>query len=75
LDLTIPGGMGGAETMIELLKIDPHVNAIVSSGYSDDSLLADYQKYGFKARVAKPFKVGDLEAALKQVMGARAQST
>jgi PAS domain S-box-containing protein len=35
LDLTIKGGMGGEETLAELLKVDPHAAAIASSGYSD----------------------------------------
>ncbi|MFA9454787.1 MAG: hypothetical protein ACERK6_12830, partial [Candidatus Aminicenantaceae bacterium] len=29
-DLTIPGGMGGRETIEKLLEIDPEVKAIVS---------------------------------------------
>ena len=32
LDLTIPGGMGGKETMRRLREVDPNVRAIVSSG-------------------------------------------
>ena len=55
LDLTIPGGMGGAETISELLKIDPKVKAIVSSGYSTDPVMANYQDYGFCGVLPKPF--------------------
>jgi CheY-like chemotaxis protein len=33
MDLTIPGGMGGKETMKKLLEIDPKAVGIVSSGY------------------------------------------
>jgi two-component system, cell cycle sensor histidine kinase and response regulator CckA len=47
LDLTVPGAMGGKETMARLLEIDPQVKAVVSSGYSDDPIMADFQKYGF----------------------------
>jgi PAS domain S-box-containing protein len=32
MDLTIPGGMGGKEAVIEILKIDPGAKVIVSSG-------------------------------------------
>ena len=39
-DLTIPGGMGGREAVVELREIDPSVRALVASGYSDDPVLA-----------------------------------
>jgi DNA-binding NarL/FixJ family response regulator len=60
LDLTIPGGMGGKETIKELLKIDPNVKAIVSSGYSSDPIMGEYQQYGFKDVIAKPYGIEEL---------------
>ena len=60
IDLTIPGPMDGRQTMQELLKIDPAVKAIVSSGYSDDSILMEPHKYGFKDKLAKPFLTKEL---------------
>ena len=57
LDITIPGGMGGKETIAELLKIDPKVKAIVASGYSKDPVLANYSNYGFKGGLRKPFRM------------------
>ncbi len=68
LDLTVPGGMGGRKTIEELLKIDPNVKAIVSSGYSNDPIMANYKKYGFKAVVAKPFDLKELNEAIKKVL-------
>jgi CheY-like chemotaxis protein len=68
LDLTIPGGMGGKETVKKLLKIDPGVRAIVSSGYVDDSVLARYNEYGFGGMVAKPYTITELGKALQDVM-------
>jgi nitrogen-specific signal transduction histidine kinase/ActR/RegA family two-component response regulator len=68
MDLTIPGGMGGREAMQELLKFDPQVKGIVSSGYSSDPVMADYQEFGFRARVAKPYRVQDLAKALRTVL-------
>jgi two-component system cell cycle sensor histidine kinase/response regulator CckA len=65
LDLTIPSGMGGKETMARLLKIDPRVKAIVSSGYSDDPIMANFQKYGFAGVIAKPFRISELGKVLK----------
>ena len=68
LDLTIPGGMGGKEAIKELLKIDPQVKAIVSSGYSDDPIMADFQKYGFCEVIAKPYRIVELSKKLQKIM-------
>jgi PAS domain S-box-containing protein len=68
LDLTVPGGMGGKEALGKLLEIDPQVKAIVSSGYSDDPVMADCQKYGFSGVVAKPYKISELGKILNQVI-------
>ena len=68
LDLTVPGGMGGKETMARLLEIDPQVKAVVSSGYSDDPIMADFQKYGFSGVIAKPYRISELGKILHEVV-------
>ena len=68
LDLTIQGGMGGKQTMAELQGLDPNVVAIVSSGYTNDPVMADYENYGFKGRVAKPYKMETMAATLNKVL-------
>jgi len=68
LDLTIAGGMGGRQTVENLRVIDPLVKAIVSSGYSNDPVMADYQKYGFSGIVTKPYKVEELSDVINQVI-------
>jgi len=68
LDLTVPGGVGGKDVIRKLLTIDPQVKAIVVSGYSNDPVLANYQEYGFKGRVAKPFNLADLSVVLNSVL-------
>ena len=70
IDLTVPGGMGGAECMAELRRIDPDVRAIVSSGYSNDPVMANYRQHGFRAVVSKPYAVGVLAEAIHRVLGA-----
>ena len=72
LDLTVPGGMGGKETMARLLKINPQVRAIVSSGYANDPIMAELQKYGFTAVITKPYGVVELSNILQKVIGKRA---
>jgi two-component system, cell cycle sensor histidine kinase and response regulator CckA len=68
LDLTIPGGMGGRQAMEELQRIDPDVRAIVSSGYSNDLVLANYQAHGFRGMISKPYDVADFAHAVETVL-------
>ncbi len=68
MDLTIPGGMGGQETIKKLLEIDPEVKAIVSSGYYNDPIMSYYQAYGFSSVIAKPYRITELSKILRDVM-------
>jgi len=68
MDLTIPGGMGGKEAIEKLKKIDPDVKAIVSSGYSNDPIMADFKTYGFMGVVVKPYKISELSDILNKVL-------
>ena len=67
MDLTIRGGMGGKETIQNLLKIDSRVKAIVSSGYFNDPIMSDYRKYGFCGVIPKPYEIEDLSALLRNI--------
>ena len=67
LDLTIPGGLGGKDTLQQLRQIDPDVRAIVASGYSNDPLLSQYTAFGFLGMVAKPFQLDELSEVLHRV--------
>lgn len=67
LDLTIPGGMGGSKVIPELIEIDPNVKAVVSSGYANDPIMANYQKYGFWGVVPKPYSKSQLAELLSRL--------
>ncbi|MDZ7696809.1 MAG: PAS domain S-box protein [Deltaproteobacteria bacterium] len=68
LDLTVKGGMGGEQTIQELVKIDPDIKAIASSGYSNDPVMADPEKYGSKTALAKPYEMKRLKETLEKVL-------
>ena len=67
LDLTVSGGMGGLETMIKLRELDPLVKAIVSSGYSQDPVMRDYEEGGFQGAIVKPYKLSALADTVGRV--------
>ncbi|MFY9168174.1 MAG: response regulator [Desulfomonilia bacterium] len=68
MDLTIPGGVGGKDAIRDLLKIDPQAKAIVSSGYSTDPVVTNYQEHGFKGVIHKPFKIEELKETIQKVV-------
>lgn len=60
MDLTIPGSMGGKEAVGKIHEIDPKAKVIVSSGYSNDPVMANYSEYGFCGATVKPFIMREL---------------
>ena len=72
LDLSIPNGIGGVRTMEKLRHLDPEVTAIVSSGYSDDPVMAKPAAYGFAAVLPKPYEPADMLRLVKSVITQRA---
>lgn len=68
VDLTIRGKMGGKETAQRLRELDPGVNAIVSSGYSEDPVMAHFREYGFRGVIAKPYTIEELSQTLHNVL-------
>jgi signal transduction histidine kinase len=67
MDLTVPGGMGGKEAARLILEIDPNAVLIVSSGYSNDPVIANFRQYGFRGAVVKPFSVTTLVAEVRRL--------
>ncbi len=68
MDMTIPGGIGGLDAVKDILALDPQARAIVSSGYSEDPVMAEPAKYGFCGAVAKPYSPHVLYAIVTQVL-------
>jgi len=67
LDLTVPGGMGGEQTMAEIRQLSPAATGIVASGYADSPILSQPQKYGFAGKIGKPFRKAELQQVLEAV--------
>ncbi len=68
MDLTIPGGMGGRETVGEILAVDPGAKVIVSSGYSNDPIMVHCKEHGFSAAIAKPFDLQSLKSTIESLL-------
>ncbi len=69
MDLTIPGGMGGQEAAQEIIALDPAARILVSSGYSNDEIMANYRDYGFVGALAKPVLLTDLARTIDKALG------
>ncbi|MBU0945216.1 MAG: PAS domain-containing protein [Proteobacteria bacterium] len=66
MDLTIPGGMGGKEAVQEFLTLNAQAKVIVSSGYSNDQVMANFKDHGFCAAIAKPYQLPELRKTISQ---------
>ncbi len=69
-DLTIENGMGGVETMRQLVQMDPDILAIVSSGYSDAPAMSSPASFGFRGVLPKPYAPSELRAAVHRMLSA-----
>lgn len=68
LDLTVRRGAGGIETIEELRRLDPDVKAVISSGYVTSTVMLDCQLYGFRGRLAKPYRLEEVSSVLDSVL-------
>jgi CheY-like chemotaxis protein len=68
LDLKVPGGIGGVETLARLREIDPQLKAVASTGFSEGDIVANYRRYGFQAALCKPFRIQELVDLLDQLI-------
>jgi len=65
-DLTVPGGMGGKDALQEILRSDPGVRGVASSGYSNDPVMANPATFGFRSCLPKPYDMPDLFRAINE---------
>ncbi len=68
MDMTLPGGISGRETVEEIHKHDPFAIAIASSGYFDDHAGDDCAREGFAGVLCKPYDLEQLSLALHKVL-------
>ena len=68
LDQTVKGGMGGEEAMGRIREIDPRAVAVVSSGYADNPVVANYGAHGFTAALSKPYMIDSLRQCLQEIL-------
>jgi nitrogen-specific signal transduction histidine kinase/CheY-like chemotaxis protein len=73
LDLTVPGGMGGLDTLACLRRIDPGVVALVFSGYSSVPPQAEPDTAGFAGALTKPYTMQQLAMALEKAFEGRSR--
>jgi PAS domain S-box-containing protein len=74
LDLTVRGGMGGKEAAERILAIDPAARLMVSSGYSEDAVMAEYRRHGFCAVLPKPYTAQQLCEAVQGMISEAGQN-
>ncbi len=68
LDLIIPG-MGGEKCFNELLKIDPRVRILITSGFACDDRVAQMLELGARGFIEKPYKQESLLNAIRAALG------
>ncbi len=69
LDMTIPAGLGGKETIGPLKKIKPNLKSILMSGYFNDSIMHEFNTFGFDAILPKPFSMAELMEIIRKLEG------
>ncbi|MCP4110811.1 MAG: response regulator [Desulfobacteraceae bacterium] len=68
LDLTIKEGIGDKDVIWKLKEINPDVKAVISSGYSNDPVMANFRKYGFAEAMPKPCLKRELSDILNRIL-------
>ena len=67
LDIIMPG-IGGKKCLEELLKINPELRVIISSGYTMDGPSKEVLKAGAKGFIGKPYNINQILKAVREVL-------
>lgn len=73
IDLSLPGGLGGEDTLYELQKLDPSVRAVALSGSIGAEDDRTYLRRGFSGVVPKPFDLAKLRSAVASAAESKKQ--
>ncbi len=68
MDLTLPGGLSGAEAAQKIHEFDAEAKLVATSGSVTDELLRMYLDEGFSAVLPKPYEAGALTLKVKEVI-------
>ncbi len=68
IDLTIRGDKSGKEIFEKLKKIDPGVKALISSGYTTNDVMKNFEKYGFMGVLHKPYGIDEMSKAVATML-------
>ena len=68
MDLHIPGGLGGRETIGLLRQIDPKVKALVSSGATGEIDAMELATLGFSGTIPKPYDIATLTKTFQELL-------
>ncbi len=67
-DLYLGGDDDGASLLRRLRSLEPTLPAVVFTGNPEAAPASDYEAYGFQARLGKPFRLNELDAAVESVL-------
>ena len=67
MDLTMPH-LDGRQAFLRMHAVDPNVPVILTSGYSEQDVLADFLGRGLAGFLAKPYQSGQFQAVLRQAV-------
>lgn len=67
LNVKTASHMSATEILKNILHIDPGIKGIVSSSYPNDPEMMDYQKYGFIAKLDKPYNIDEIRSCIETI--------
>ena len=67
LDLNMPG-MGGHKCLQELLRLNPAVQVLISSGYSANGQAGESLKSGAAGYIGKPYQLKELKTSVREAL-------